>query len=98
MDDKKKQSINTDDELIFKNMCIFIAEKWIIGRRDSNGELVSMTKYAYECNLATTTITKIVSSEGYNLPFQTLLKICKKEEISLSQFFTEFEQKYKMKF
>lgn len=79
-------------------MCNFIADKWINNRLDSNGKPVSKTKYANECDLATSTITKIVSSDGYNLPFQTIVKICKKEETSLSDFFSEFEKKYKMKF
>lgn len=84
--------------LIFKHMCNFIAEKWINGRLDSNGKSVSKAKYADECDLAKSTITKIASSEGYNLPFLTIVKICKKEEFPLSQFFLEFEKKYKMKY
>lgn len=98
MKNEKNQITSTNDMLILKHICNFITEKWINGRLDSNGRPVSKAKYADECDLAKSTVTKIASSDGYNLPFQTIVKICKKEEMPLSQFFSEFEKKYKMKY
>lgn len=98
MGNEKNHSTSSNDILVFKYMCNFIAEKWINGRLDSNGRPVSKAKYADECDLAKSTITKIASPDGYNLPFQTIVKICRKEETSLSQFFSEFEKKYKLKY
>lgn len=98
MTNTKNQSSSSNDILVLKYICNFIAEKWIIGRVDSKGKPVSMAKYADECDLAKSTITKIATPEGYNLPFKTIVKICKKEETPLSEFFLEFEKKYKLKY
>jgi hypothetical protein len=80
--------------LINKYVCNFISKKWILNRVDSEGNEVTMRKYARECNLATSTISKILAPDGYSIPLTTLSKICQKEGIPLSSFFIEFEKVY----
>lgn len=77
-----------------KQVCNFIAKKWIIDRRDEQGKIVSFTSYGNQCDLVTSTISKIASDEGYNIPINTLIKILRKEEMTLSQFFIECEKEY----
>ena len=80
--------------LVNKHVCNYIAKKWIINRLDSNGKIVTMRQYAKDCNLATSTITKILTPNGYTIPLATINNICQKENIPLSQFFIEFEKEY----
>ncbi|WP_298152204.1 hypothetical protein [Flavobacterium sp.] len=80
--------------LVNKYVCNFISKKWIINRVDSKGKVVTMRQYAKECNLATSTITKILIPDGYNIPLATINSICLKENVSLSKFFIEFEKEY----
>jgi len=77
-----------------KQICNFIAKKWIIGRKDEEGKDVSFTMYGNQCDLVTSTISKIASNDGYNIPINTLIKILRKEEMTLSQFFIECEKEY----
>jgi len=91
---KESTSLKTNDVLSQKQICNFIAKKWIIGRKDEKGKEVSFTIYGRQCDLVTSTISKIASAEGYSLPLETLLKILRKEETSLSQFFIECEKEY----
>jgi hypothetical protein len=96
-----KKSYNTpnSDPLIFIHICNFITKKWIHNRQDSDDLDVSMTNYANQCDLATSTITKIANPpEGYKLPLKTIIKICRKEEMPLSQFFIDFEKEYGNKY
>lgn len=88
---------NNDAErnmLVNKYVCNFIAKKWIINRLDSNGKVVTMRQYAKDCNLATSTITKILTPDGYNIPLTTINNICLKEKTPLSHFFIAFEKEY----
>lgn len=77
-----------------KQICNFIAQKWIIGKKDESGKDLSFTAYGNQCDLATSTISKIASEEGYNIPIDTLMKILRKEEMTMSQFFIECEREY----
>ena len=61
--------------LVNKYVCNFIAKKWIINRLDSKGKVVTMRQYAKDCNLATSTITKILTPDGYNIPLTTINNI-----------------------
>ena len=93
----EKNSSNNESHrnaLVNKYVCNFISEKWIVNRLDGKGKPVTMRKYASDCNLATSTITKILMPDGYNIPLATINSICLKENIPLSQFFTEFEEEY----
>lgn len=91
----KKSNIDTErNMLVNKYVCNFIAKRFIINRLDSKGKIVTMRQYAKDCNLATSTITKILTPDGYNIPLTTINNICQKEEIPLSHFFTDFEKEY----
>lgn len=80
--------------LINKYICNYISQRWIVNRIDENGKEVTKRQYAKECNLATSTITKLQRPEGYNIPFSTISSICNKENTVLSSFFSDFEKKY----
>ncbi len=80
--------------LINKYICNYISERWIVNRVDENGKEVTKRQYAKECNLATSTITKLQRPDGYNIPFSTISSICNKENTVLSSFFLDFEKKY----
>jgi DNA-binding Xre family transcriptional regulator len=96
---KKSYIASNSDTLVFIHLCNFITKRWIHGRRDSNGEKVSMASYADQCDLAKSTISKIADPpEGYVIPLDILTKICRKEETSLSQLFSDFEKEYNIKY
>ena len=93
----EKNNSNNESQrnvLVNKYVCNFISKKWIINRIDANGKIVTMRKYAGDCNLATSTITKILTPDGYNIPLATISSICQKENTPLSKFFIEFEKEY----
>lgn len=80
--------------LINKYICNYISQRWIVNRVDENGNEVTKRQYAKECNLATSTITKLQRPDGYNIPFAIISTICNKENIVLSTFFSDFEKEY----
>ncbi|HEY1193913.1 MAG: hypothetical protein J7574_14030 [Flavobacterium sp.] len=90
----KSTSLALSGMLSKKHICNFIAKKWIIGKKDEQGKELSYTAYGNQCDLATSTISKIASDGGYNIPINTLIKILRKEEMTLSQFFIECEKEY----
>lgn len=94
MQDNKSDNYAQRNMLVNKYVCNFIAKKWIINRLDSEGKVITMRHYAKECNLATSTITKILTPTGYNIPLTTINNICQKEKTPLSQFFIAFEKEY----
>lgn len=95
MANKKSYKTPNSDTLIFMHLCNFITKKWIDNRKNSDGREVSLTNYANQCDLATSSITKITNPpDGYELPLKTIIKICYKEETPLSQFFSDFEKEY----
>lgn len=56
-----------------------------------DGKEVSRNIYAKKCNVAGSTLTRIKNSEGYDVPISILYKLCKFENISLKEFFIDFE-------
>jgi len=87
------------DKQIFKHLCNFISKKWIVNRLDKDGNKVSMSKYADECDLVKSSIKKIVDApEGYQIPLMSLTKICRKEGTTLSELFREFEKVYGVRY
>jgi len=92
MNDK---SVSTERNiLVNKYICNYISKRWIVNRVDENGKEVTKRQYAKDCNLATSTITKLQRPEGYNIPFAIINSICTKENIILSVFFSDFEKEY----
>ncbi|MCC9066029.1 hypothetical protein ACHRV1_16040 [Flavobacterium aquidurense] len=90
----KSISLGPEGMLSKKHICNFIAKKWIVDKKDEYGKDISFTSYGNQCDLVTSTISKIASDEGYNIPINTLIKILRKEEMTLSQFFIECEREY----
>ncbi len=85
---------NKINSLINKKLCNFIADKFLRTLYDKNGNEISQNKYAAQCGLSSSTISKIKSEEGYDLPISTIYNICRQESYSLQKLFTEFENLY----
>jgi len=94
LENSSSENASRRNVLVNKYVCNFISKKWIINRRDSKGKLVTMRQYAKDCNLATSTITKILTPDGYSIPLATINSICQKEQVPLSTFFKEFEKEF----
>lgn len=96
---KPSNTTSNSDALMYINLCNYITKKWFPKKLDPASQKVSMTNYANQCDLATSTITKIANApEGYIPPLKTIIKICRKEETSLSQLFSDFEKEYGIKY
>tara|TARA_R110000868_G_scaffold77299_3_gene221503 strand:+ start:710 stop:1018 length:309 start_codon:yes stop_codon:yes gene_type:complete len=95
--DKNKNDINELNEansLLNQHLCNFISSKFLFIYRDLDGTEISQNKYAELCGLSSSTLSKIKSSKGYDMPLTTLYNICRHERCSLKEFFDEFEGKY----
>lgn len=88
---KNKDKLNI---AIYRDLCNFISDKFLRKFRDENGKEISQNQYAEKCGLSSSTISKIKESDGYDMPFSTILSICLFEKISLATLFKEFENKY----
>lgn len=89
-----KEQLNSKNALLNKYLCNFIADTFLRTFRDHNGAEISQNQYAILCGLSSSTISKLKSSEGYDLPISTIYNICRHERYSLKKFFNEFEKKY----
>ncbi|MHA6697171.1 helix-turn-helix domain-containing protein [Chryseobacterium sp. A321] len=85
---------NTSEAYLQKYICQFIASKFLVDLKDDNGKTISQNEYAKLCGLSSSTMTKIKSTNGYDIPLSTLYKICRQENISLGDLLKEFEEKY----
>lgn len=74
-----------------KLLCQFIKEKFFSPFK-INGLATTQNKYAKACNLTSSTISKINSPEGYDIPTFTLFKLCSFENIPMSDLFKKFEE------
>lgn len=90
----RREEINTANALINKYLCNFIANKFLIKPYNQDGDGISQNKYAELCGLSSSTISKIKSSDGYDIPMSTIYNICRFENYSLKKLFNEFEKKY----
>lgn len=88
---KNKDQLNI---AIYRDLCNFISDKFLREFKDEHGNQISQNLYAEKCGLSSSTISKIKESNGYDIPFSTILSICLFERISLSHLFKEFENKY----
>lgn len=57
-----------------------------------NGIKPTIRQYEEITSIGRTTIEKLIKSQGYDLPISTISKICQYGEISLSEFFSKFEE------
>ena len=85
---------NKVNSIMNKKLCNFIADKFLRTLHDKNGNEISQNKYAAQCGLSSSTISKIKLKEGYDLPISTIYNICRQENYSLKKLFTEFENLY----
>lgn len=56
-----------------------------------DGKEVSRNTYAKKCDVAGSTLSRIKNAEGYDVPISTIYKLCKFENLSIKDFFIEFE-------
>lgn len=89
-----KEAINKTNSLVNKYLCNFIAVKFLQTPRDQAGKEISQNKYADLCGLSSSTLTKLNSSNGYDLPMSTIYNICRHEKYTLKKLFEEFEKEY----
>ena len=95
MNDKlNKEQFNKANTLINKHLCNFIAYKFLREPKNEKGKIVSQNEYSYLVGLSSSTISKIKSSSGYDLPISTIYNICRHEKYSLKKLFQEFEDKF----
>lgn len=85
---------NKANSIMNKKLCNFIANKFLRTFKDKEGNKISQNKYAKYCGLSSSTISKIKSEDGYDLPISTIYNICRHERYSLNDFFSEFENLY----
>lgn len=79
---------------INKLICNFIAKRFLLAPTDHKGKTTSQNKYADLIGLSSSILTKMKEEEGYKIPLATIYNICQKENISLTEFFREFEKEY----
>ncbi|MEJ5054527.1 hypothetical protein [Sphingobacterium sp. MYb382] len=72
-----------------KGLCSFIKQRYFSPFK-IDGKKTSLNQYANACNLAPSTISKINSVKGYNIPVSTIYTITEFEETSLEVFFKDF--------
>jgi len=92
--EQNKEDLNRKNALVNKCLCNFIASKFLKVFRDQNGNEISQNKYANLCGISSSTISKLKSTEGYDIPLSTIYNICRHERYSLKKLFDEFEKKY----
>jgi len=89
-----KAQLTSKNALVNKFLCNFIADKFLRTFRDQKGFIISQNQYANLCGLSSSTISKIKTIDGYDLPISTIYNICRHEQYPLKKFFSEFEEKY----
>ncbi|MEC7769814.1 MAG: hypothetical protein VX798_01435 [Bacteroidota bacterium] len=89
-----KDELKEINALVNKYLCNFIAKKFFSPFTDINGNEISQNLYSESCGIASSTLSKIKDSDGYNIPMTTIYSICRYENHSLEHFFSEFEKEY----
>jgi len=82
-----------------KLICNFLTQKFIYKyATEQENKKVSLRKYEDKSGIVHTTLQKLVSENGYNIPMAVLVVILHYENVPLSVFFKEFEQYCKTKY
>ncbi|MDM1047340.1 MULTISPECIES: hypothetical protein [Sphingobacterium] len=89
---KDEQNVDFENELLN-----FIRIKFLEPIK-INGNKPTIRQYEDLTSIGRTTITKLTKSQGYDVPFSTIFKICKYAEIPLSDFFSQFEEYLRTKY
>lgn len=76
-----------------QNLVQFLKDKFCSPYK-VDGKEVTRNVYAEKCDVAGSTLTRIKEGNGYDVPTSTIYKLCKFEDISLKDFFAEFEATY----
>ncbi|MEN5193455.1 hypothetical protein [Sphingobacterium faecium] len=82
----KKEESSTE---LNKNICNFIKMKYFDPFK-IDGVKASQNKYAKACDLSSSTISKIINQNGYDIPLSTIHVITKFQKTNLDEFFTDF--------
>ncbi|MGV8094445.1 MAG: helix-turn-helix domain-containing protein [Mangrovibacterium sp.] len=89
-----KEELNRKNALVNKYLCNFIASKFLKIFHDQNRNEISQNRFANLCGISSSTISKLKSTDGYDIPLSTIYNICRHEKYSLKKLFEEFEKKY----
>lgn len=84
---------NEELEAYQQNLVEFLKDKFCSPYK-VDGKEVTRNVYAEKCDVAGSTLTRIKEGNGYDVPTSTIYKLCKFEDISLKDFFAEFEAAY----
>lgn len=89
-----KVELKEINALVNKYLCNFIAKKFFSPFTNHKGEEISQNEYSNGCGITSSTLSKIKDLDGYNIPLTTIYSICRFENYSLEEFFSEFEKEY----
>lgn len=89
-----KDDLTKINALVNKYLCNFITKKFFSPFRDQSDNVISQNEYSDGCGITSSTLSKIKNPDGYNIPLTTIYSICRFENYSLKNFFTEFEKEY----
>ena len=89
-----KEELNRKNALVNKYLCNFIASRFLKIFHDQNRNEISQNRYAKLCGISSSTISKLKSTDGYDIPLSTIYNICRHERYSIKKLFDEFEMKY----
>ncbi len=89
-----KDELNKINALVNKYLCNFIAKKFFSPFCNQDGQEISQNEYSIGCGITSSTLSKIKGLDGYNIPMTTIYSICRFENYSLEEFFSEFEKEY----
>lgn len=89
-----KVELRKINALVNKHLCNFIAKKFFSPFFNHQGKEISQNEYSKRCGISSSTLSKIKDSDGYNIPLTTLYSICRFENYTLEEFFSEFEKEY----
>lgn len=87
-------NLKTKNAYVKKALCNFITDKFLLNLKDGAGNTLTQNKYAKNVGVTSSTITKLKSDQGYNIPFVTIYSILRFENYSLKKFFDEFENQF----
>lgn len=87
-------NLKTKNAFVKKAMCNFITSKFLLNLKDGDGNVLTQNKYAKNVGVTSSTITKLKSDQGYDIPFSTIYSILRFEKYSLKKFFDEFENQF----
>ena len=90
--DKKK--LNKTNALINKHLCNFIADKFLRVTKNQEGKSISQNQYSDMVGLSSSTISKLKSLEGYNIPISTIYNNGRHEQYSLKVLLNYQQLKY----